>query len=234
MMSPFRLMPSVAVCLLSAAATATPYGLNLITNPGAELGAGSSDGSTVSVPGWTITGDFTAVQYGASGGFPAASDPGPADRGSNFFAGGPANGSSSASQTIDVSDLAASIDAGLVGFHLSGWLGGWLAQDDGAVVTLSFLSSAGSPVSIGPVLAVDRGSLTGLLFREISGAVPSLTRSLEIEIAMTRQGGSYNDGYADNLSLILRESSRVSDVGGTAWLFVLGVAGLRAARLRRD
>ena len=39
---------------------------NAIFNPGAELGPGSATGNDIySLPGWTTTGNFTAVQYGA-------------------------------------------------------------------------------------------------------------------------------------------------------------------------
>jgi len=84
---------------------------NVIKNGNAEKGAGSTDGSTVPVPGWTETAGttFTAVQYGASGGFPAATDPGPNNRGKNFFAGGDDDPSDSivASQTDSLKPYAA-------------------------------------------------------------------------------------------------------------------------------
>jgi hypothetical protein len=75
------------------AALAAPGGAatspNLIKNAGAEGAAGSTNGSVVPVPKWTITTGttFTAVQYGASGGFPTTSGPGlPTKKGKNFFA----------------------------------------------------------------------------------------------------------------------------------------------------
>jgi hypothetical protein len=36
-----------------------------------------------------------------------------------------------------------------------------------------------------------------------SQAVPPGTRQVEIKVVMTRTDGAYNDGYADNLSLVL-------------------------------
>jgi len=64
------------------AQSASLYGINLVTNGGAEADVGAPDSSHVVKPtGWTTTGQFTAVQYGASGGFPDTTSPGPADRG---------------------------------------------------------------------------------------------------------------------------------------------------------
>jgi hypothetical protein len=79
------------------------------------------------VTGWeNETGSFTVVRYAAtSGGFPSVSDAGPADRGAFFFSGGSSSGSSSATQTINLSDYAAQIDTGTQRFHLSGFLGGY-------------------------------------------------------------------------------------------------------------
>src|SRR5690348_5925064 len=89
---------------------AVTLGANAIVNPGAESNTGSSTGSDVILPtGWTASGKPTIVKYGAPGGFPLATSPGPTTRGKNFFAGGPANAGSAPSdlfQTIDVSSLA--------------------------------------------------------------------------------------------------------------------------------
>lgn len=59
-------------------------------------------------------------------------------------------------------------------------------------------------MTIGPVIATDRTNLTGLLLRQNSAVIPNGTRKLAALLTMTRTDGSYNDGYADNLSLILR------------------------------
>lgn len=71
---------------------------NLIVNPGAEAGQGATDASTaVPVPGWAkltsngtnfVTGgNFTAVAYGAAGGFPTVATSTAIGGGANFFAG---------------------------------------------------------------------------------------------------------------------------------------------------
>jgi hypothetical protein len=51
------------------------------------------------------------------------------------------------------------------------------------------------------VTAQDRGSITKLLARSASGAVPQGTRKIAVRLDAARVQGSYNDGYADNLSL---------------------------------
>jgi hypothetical protein len=99
--------------------------------------------------------------------FRAVSDPGPADRGNNFFAGGPSSAVSSGTELVDVSNISAQINAWLVSFTLSGFLGGFSTQDDNAELTAEFLSGASSvgSASTGPVTESDRSRATGLLFR---------------------------------------------------------------------
>jgi len=179
------------------------FGANLINNPGAESGAGSFNGDDLEpVPGWTTQGVATVVQNGVKGTFL----PGPPDGGNNFFAGGNDATFSAFFQTIDVSAAASDLDNGTVKATLSGYLGGWQDQDDNAVLTATFEAADRSvlgTLSIGPVLAADRKYETALLFRSIRGAVPAGTRRIDLALKMTRQEGSYDDGYADNLSLIL-------------------------------
>jgi hypothetical protein len=100
---------------------------NLILNPGAEAGTGSSTGAVVPVPDWTeLTGTgFTAVKYGATGGgFPTSTSPGPPHRGLNFFAGGPDNDNDVAVQSINLSTYVGAIKSGTATYDLSGWIGG--------------------------------------------------------------------------------------------------------------
>jgi hypothetical protein len=179
---------------------------NLIVNGDAEAAVGSTDGSPVATPGWTSTGEATAVQYGATG-YPGADIPGPTDRGSNFFAGGVQDALSTLTQTIDVSAWAAAIDAGQVSAVLSGYFGGWEGQADAAVMTATFQSASaapiGTPISAGDVTPADRGNVTELIQKTTAAVVPAGTRSILITVTMTRQEGTNNDGYCDDLSLVL-------------------------------
>jgi hypothetical protein len=213
-----------ALALLAAACAPAGYtraGLfdtNLLINPNAEAGTNSPEtGDIVFVPGWDTTGNFTVISYeaGHSNGFPGFDDPGPAERGTNYFAGGPGGTTSTASQTIDLLSLAALVDVGAVNCGLSGYFGGWVYQLDNARLTASFQdanSNTLGALTVGPVYPDDRtndlgtsNSLTGLFYREDQINVPVGTRWIQAVLKMTHHAGPYNDGYADNLSLMLIE-----------------------------
>jgi hypothetical protein len=121
---------------------------NLLFNGDAEADVGASDNTTIVNPSdWVLNSDpdFTAVKYGASGGLPGVSVPGPADRGNNFFAGGSNNAENIVSQSDDISALANGIDAGMIKATLTGCLGGWAAEDDHMDVTLFLAASLHPP-----------------------------------------------------------------------------------------
>ena len=202
---------TTAVVLLSlvlalALSGVAAQGANLLQNPGAEAGAGGADSSgAMPPPGWQVTGDETVVQYGASGGFPDQTVSAAIQGGKNFFAGGNAP-SSTATQTVDVSSAAGAIDANTETVSLSADLGGYSSQTDRATVAATYLSAAGASLgslTLGPVTAADRNDQTTLLPRTAAGTVPSGTRSISVVITSTRDDGSYNDGYADNVLLSL-------------------------------
>jgi hypothetical protein len=212
-------------------------GTNAIVNPGAEGGPGSADGNTVelNVPGWTTSGNFTVVAYGPANG--EINNAPSAGFGNNFFAGGPGNASSFAEQTIDVSNVSSLINAGEVTFTLSGYFGGYLTQDDSALLTVNFLDSGLTTISsvgIGGDNVVARNDQTTLLLSETAGQVPVGTESIQFVLQMTRITGSYNDGYADNLSFVAVDPPAGGDVPEpSTWaLCGLGIAGL-AVGLRR-
>jgi hypothetical protein len=182
------------------------FGTNLVVNGDAEADVGSSSDSPVVKPtGWTTTGNFTVVQYGASGGFPTLTSPGPDDRGKNFFAGGvgPKGG---ATQTIKLDWASKEIAGRAVHYAFSAYLGGFETQRDYATVSVSFRSANGATLGsavLGPVTHVDRKSVSGLLRRSLEGDVPKGSASAVVTITSTRFDGVYNDGEADNVSLIL-------------------------------
>jgi len=193
-----------------ARADASPpaaYGTNLVVNGDAESELGAPDNNHVVKPrGWETTGQFTAVQYGASGGFADLKSPGPDNRGKSLFEGGNAP-ISTAKQTIALGALAADIDAGTVTYDFSAWIGGWESQDDHAVVSVKFRDAAGKTLAtstLGPVTASARGSITSLLRRSHQGTIPKGTRSALVSIVITRITGTYNDGSVDNIALVLR------------------------------
>ena len=198
----------------SALVSTAALGTNLIVNGDAESGAGSTDGSIVSVPGWDRVGNWaTVVQYGSPAGFPAVSSAGPANRGANFFAGGPdINGQSVSylTQSIDISSLQSRIVSGTLSYALQGYFGGYASDADYAGIKIFFLTACGqlpeiSSAQAGPVTAADRGNVTGLLSRTATGTIPAATRCILVNLDFNRfsSAGTYNDGYADNLSLVL-------------------------------
>jgi hypothetical protein len=181
---------------------------NLIKNPGAEAGNGSSNGSIVHVPNWSHNEGHaaTAVRYGASGGFPDSNTPGPPSRGHNFFAGGPSASVQGFQQDINASGYRAAIDAGRAGFVLKAWLGGFQEGGDNASATVAFYDGGGHVLdfaTIGPVTSAQRNNQTKFLLRSAGGQVPAGTRKVIVLIRFNYSDGSYNDAYADNLSLVL-------------------------------
>jgi hypothetical protein len=180
---------------------------NLIQNGDAEAAAGSPSGAFVGTPYWNgDVGTLTAVPYNSPGGFPAVgTDVVLANPGNNFFAGGSA-ANSLRYQTIPVSGIAAAIDEGGVHLTLSADLGGYMSQTDNAQVVVRFLDAVagliGSPVQVGPVGPGDRNNATGFVHVSTTVPVPAGARGLLVAVSMAGSTG-YNDGYADNISLVL-------------------------------
>ena len=185
--------------------TPTRLGRNLIFNGNAEYGRGRERASdNAGIGGWTDTGSMTVIRYDAPEGFPTADSPGPPQRGSNFFCGGAA-GESAMTQVIDIATLAALVDANLVSWELSGWFGGFAGQRDLASLTVIFLGTRGGELGrarIGSVTASDRAGTTGLQHRSDTGMLPPGTRRIEVRL-LAEAGSGNNDGYADELSLVL-------------------------------
>jgi hypothetical protein len=194
------------VGLLPAAAAAAP--VNLIKNPGAEAAAGSN-GGVVNVPNWArINGNFTAVKYGAPGDFPGKKSPGPSTRGKNFFAGGPQSmpGSSVATQTVFLKSGLGRIDAGHEAFTASGFFGGFGAESDNAGMEITFEDGQGNQTGdwlLGFQTAAQRHNKTGLFQRQVSAKVPVGSRKVFVQLIFDGSVGDYNDGYIDNVSLVL-------------------------------
>jgi len=188
---------TLAAALAAGGAHAANLGTNLIVNGDAENGT----------TGWTAfagTPVFGAVEYSSN--WVQPSQPGPVDRGSFLFVGDSGNAFAAGFQSVDVSNLAGLIDTGAVHYNLSGWLGGWLAQTDNAVLYVQFQNATAvdlGTATLGPVTPLDRGNATGLLLRSTEGVLPVGTTSVVFSLSMERLGGGDNDGYADNLGFSL-------------------------------
>jgi len=187
------------------------FGTNLIVNGNGEANVGSAKGSDIIRPitGWTATGKFTLVQYGAGDTYLKPVQFG----GKNFFSGGPSNSYSSMSQAIKFTSSADTkiVDQGGVTYRLTGLFGGYYNQNDVATLTATFKGSGGNTlgtVTIGGVTAKDRSNKTTELNRAASDFLPIGTRTVQLFVVSRRTSNQYNNGYADNLSLVLTNTSK--------------------------
>lgn len=192
-------------------------GTNLVFNGDAESMRGFDDATPDQYcSGWEDRdGDgMSVMRYAALSTQPTQS---PAGRGDNFFIGG-IIGESTMSQRIDLSEIGPLIASGRVAYDLSGWLGGWGNQDDHSDLLLRFLDDAGDEISQvllqGP-LAAERKNVTTFARREAEGTLPTGTRAVEVALRASRPGTSGdNDGFADNISLILSAIGKPGDLSG--------------------
>ncbi|WP_414553135.1 PEP-CTERM sorting domain-containing protein [Anabaena sp. CCY 0017] len=237
--------------VLSNPIHAATLGQNLIVNGDAEQGEGDPIGNAVGedipfMPVWNTTGEFSVLQYGATGfeftnafgnlvlvrGLPDADSPGPSDRGNNLFYGGGNRASSSAAQLIDLTDLSSVIDAGKGAFSLSGWLGGYTDDEDNAEFTITFFDEANQSLGIASIsspTATERNNITGLLFQSVDGSVPIGTRQVDVLLNMNHVRGRVNDAYADNLALVITQVPEPSASG----FFLVGASCLMVLKLSK-
>lgn len=226
----------LSMLAVAPARAAIPQG-NLILNPGAEA-APAAAGTVVALPNWTSSGPFTAVRYGAAG-FPSAAQ-GPAMGGQNFFAGGPDNINTSASQIINVSSAAAEIDSGDLTANLSAELGGMGTDADEMTVSAVYFTAGRvrlGDFSLDSVSEVERNGQTGFMSASGSGLVPKGTRGIVVLMTAGYREGPSNDAYADNLALTLGAAPpklgravNVSVVRGSVFVRLPGSASARSSQ----
>ncbi|MDK1476488.1 phosphoesterase [Streptomyces sp. 549] len=185
-----------------------------MVNGDAEQGPGGTAQPVTSVAGWTLAeGAPALLGYDLGQGYPTRTDPGPPQRGSRFFGGG------DSPRTVLLQDVALpergatgrqAVDAGRVRFAVEAWLGGYAPQQDGARLSVEFRDGQGTPLALavlGPVTAQERSHTTGLFRRTAEAALPPRSRTARLQLVLTRAGGgTSNDGYADALSLTLRQA----------------------------
>jgi hypothetical protein len=203
---------------------------NLLANPGAEMSDPSLSGfSAVSMPGWTVTGTPTVMNYGTERvlmplgiagplpylpswlSFPKAKN-GATDGGNQFFGGGNV-ADSTISQTVDLRGASGAVDGGNVSYNLGAWLGGYSFDPSAASVKVTFLDENKTYLGTGqikPVTALDRLFAISLLQRSTTGVLPVGTRYAQVDVFFDDQNpvkigfaADYNDAFADNLSFTI-------------------------------
>jgi len=213
--------------LSSAASGGIMLGENLLNNHDAEALTGGS-GQVVPTPGWSVSeGLFTVAAYGAAPALLDAGDPGPANRGDNYFTGG-ASEASVAEQRYNLFPLQGAVDAGSLSFELSGWLGSAPGEFDGATLSVTFLDAALDEIDTFSIGDAVRGFAPGgLTYEEMMDVIPFGAREAVVELTFqqSKGGSAYNDGAADELSFLI-----VPAPGPTA---LFGLAGALAVRRRR-
>jgi hypothetical protein len=164
---------------------------NLLLNPGAENG----------VSNWSITtGIIESLTDGKCGGEAPNS-------GTFYFAvGGLCDGNetsfSEVFQTVSVAGFAGQIDAGTGEAAFGGYLSNFSGTDRPAMNT-EFLNASGNVLASSTSLTTTADAWTLLTNTE---AAPSLTRSIKIILTGTRNAGTDNDSYFDDLFLRINTS----------------------------
>lgn len=128
-------------------------------------------------------------------------------RGNGFFDSSP----SASYQDIDVPENARElIDNSLATAYMSAEIGGYDKQNDHIQIIYSFLDQNHSPlqeITLGPVKADERNNTTQLLEKAQSVPVPAGTRKIQVTLIATETDwGSDVDGYADHVSLIIKDN----------------------------
>ena len=157
---------------------------NLLLNPDAENG----------ISNWTIeTGIIESLSAGECNGV----NP---NNGSFYFAvGGLCDGNETAYsevyQTVDVEDYANKIDQGMGEAIFGGYLSNYNGSDVPAM-SLEFLDANSNVLAPSVELSTTNSSWTLLEDNEV---IPALTRSIKVILTGTRNGGTDNDSYFDDL-----------------------------------
>lgn len=157
---------------------------NRLTNPGAE------DGTT----GWTVTEGFLeSITDSECSGVPPHSG----ER--SFAIGGVCESAAVASayQRIDVSPLAAEVDAGEVEMLFGGYLRSYEGSDV-PEIELIYRDAAGDELGRSESLV---GASSIWMLIQATALIPTGSRNVDFVITGTRNGGEDNDSYADDLFL---------------------------------
>ncbi len=206
-------IPSPDIPASSLVSETTPlaamYNTNLVPDGDAEIVPYTN--YWVDNEGWT-----QILPYGQDCGgicdYPDPYDPGPAQRGKNFFYEGTTSNHTNSTNMwlknkISLAPIQTAINTGKIRYILSGYFGGDGTNTVTSQLHMFFETSTGASKGeaiVGNVTPAQRNYQTGLLYREVRGYIPAGTQFINLDL----QTGNINmsptrTGYADNLSLIL-------------------------------
>ena len=214
----------------TAAVTTTPTPVlasgNLLANSGAQSGDPSLSGySSVTLPGWQVTGTPTVIQYGTQRRLPGLfgskglllpkflsfPQQAPAGGDTQFFGGGNV-ATSTMTQTVSLGNSVGK------NFSLSADLGGYLLDPSRASVKVNFLDANNGYISsadTGSVGALGRLLQTGFKTRSVTGTVPVGATQAQIVVTFKDNNllpGNYNNAYADNISFSVDNAGLMPNV----------------------
>jgi hypothetical protein len=192
----------------ATAATTTPYGTNLVHNPGAQSGPASPNGqTTVDIPAWDTFSNMTVVKYGTSG-FPSTSQSSGFGGGSKFFSTGPYdtvfNQCGDAQQTITLHGRASAIDAGKVKVTFSGRVGATGGAT--AHLDLYFRNANNHGVGINGITTSTAGTGRTLPAVQRSRKLPPNTRLLRVHLWADGVASGYCKAWFDNLKVVISQT----------------------------
>lgn len=192
-----------------------------------------------------VNGTFDDTTSGWTGSWNLRSESPTIDTGTYYFADPLEYDSISQSYVLTGADLLTLADTGL-SYTLSADFFGWYTQGDYSTLTLSFFDGLGTLLGA-DVLAgsvggwaetVVAGSAESL--RSMTGALPATTASLFLKLESYRIEGYNNDGYVDNVSLMLSPSvvgpgpdPAPVPLPASGVLLLAGAGALAALRRRR-
>lgn len=172
-----------------------------------DVTGGADDSTSVAPKGWTnVTGGLRVVQYGAKGGFPTPAQ-GPKEGGKNFLSGGTEE-TATGDLVLPLSSTLPAATPGTTSVTMTVCMGMLPTQTDTSQIEMRFLP--GSDPKATPLDSVgftsDPSTLIGdAEFSKFTGTrdVPPGTVSIDLHVTMTRRVGSDNDGYLDNILLVV-------------------------------
>ena len=203
------LLATAAFAASPVSAASTPYGTNLVKNPGAQDGSASSSGnSAVSIPRWDTFLNFTVVRYGTSG-FPSTSKGNAINGGSKFFSAGKYDSAfgqcGQAEQVINLSGRSSLIDSGRIRVTFSGKV----AASGDAVAHFDLLFRDASNHSVGSNGIQKTVQGTGTTFKSLSYSrtLPDGTRKLRVKLWADGVDSGYCKAYFDNIRVTITKLS---------------------------